>query len=140
MIYTDTPSAYGMVVVKENYQRVGNSTLRTIESVEWQGPPITRLSLDLLDGCEYDSLDVGEYILMGPLLLRIVEREPMNNCVVVCNVESWASSLYELRFWFTGVWRPISWRIVYTLAIWGLAHYPEPGTYIGWYLVKERWL
>lgn len=129
----------GRITVKETSHRVGDSFVYTVDSVTWDGPPLAMVSCHLLRAIDQPNYDIGEILELGPFVVKVVGRDVVSDSVVVENVDSVYGAFYAARFQLLQWWQWLSPRIVYTLAIWGLANYPQPGDYVGWYLVKERW-
>lgn len=102
----------------------------------WSGPPVARLSKWMVKQGPGD----GEFIEMGPWLLRVIDEQPWCDVAIVELVDHPWAWAYALRHKLRRAWQELSFRLVYTLIIWGLAKRPDPGAMIDWYLVKEKWL
>lgn len=129
----------GRIKITKTSHRVGDSFVDSVHSVEWEGPPLAMVSCHLLRAIDQPNYDIGEYVELGPLVVKVVGRDVVSDSVIVENIDSVYGAFYEARFRLLQWWQWLSPRIVYTLAIWGLANYPRPGDTVGWYLVKERW-
>lgn len=107
--------------------------------VEWQGPPlifIQERQLDFLTGqCvkpHPDLIEIGPYVLR-----RIGEPAPSARGYywLLVGQGEWYWLRWQLRRGLDSFWR----RIVMTLAVWGLADWPDYGSLPSWRDVMKRW-
>jgi hypothetical protein len=121
----------GTIIGRVNYNEIGQKRI----TYTWEGPPLALISRRYLP----DVDDTGIFEL-GPWLLKIIDRQPWTDCVVVENIERPFAWVYTLRHKAHSTWEDFTWRMIHTLIIWGLARPPQPGAMVDWRLVKERWL
>lgn len=106
--------------------------------VEWEGPPVTFIEerqLDFLTG-KYVKPH-ADLIEIGPYVLRRAEAEPYarGHYWILVGQGEWYWLRWRLR---QGLDR-FATRLVQTLAVWGLANWPEPNRRAGWADVVARW-
>lgn len=116
-------------------ERIGHHYHTTVDKVEWDNP-LGHVDADLLD----DLPSLGNLYEIGPYIAKLVCFDKVFGYAILVKVDHPLLPLLEASLPLRRAWQWLTPRLVYTLAIWGLAKYPDEGCYIGWYLVKERWL
>lgn len=116
-------------------ERIGRHYHTTIDNVEWDGS-IGHVDADLLS----DLPSSGNLYEIGPYIAKLVCFDEVFGYAILAKVDHPLLPFLEASLPLRNAWQWLTVRFVYTLAIWGLAKYFDEGCYIGWYLVKERWL
>ncbi len=100
----------------------------------WEGPPIAWISAPFLD----DHHEPGDLIELTPLIVCLHHYDPLLDLWEVYLVGSHGRLLLFLRDLIRfGDW--LYRRLLLTAAVWGLACWPEPGTYPSWEDVRRKW-
>lgn len=135
------PSEIGHLLISTEWRDDfpgSSSSHAELVGVEWQGPPVTFLSkreLPFLVGWEHindELIQVGQY-----LLRRAGEFDQAGGgyFYLLVGQGEWYWLRWQLRRGIDGIWR----RVVMTLAVWGLADWPEYGSLLSWRDVVRRW-
>lgn len=127
-------SEFAHILTKTTQQEIGNTIVEQTDYT-WEDGTLAKVSRRLVG-----KHDVGDVVEIGPYVAVIVGHDCVSDSYIIQNVDSARSSFLALQYKIKQALAPIMYRLILTLAIWGLANYPKPGDYVGWYLVKERWL
>lgn len=138
---TYLPSEIGHLLIstewRDDFPGSGSSHAE-LTGVEWQGPPVTFLEerqLRFLTGKYVEPHQ--DLIEVGPYVLRRADRDPYNrgHFWLLVGQGEWYWLRWQLRRALDSFWR----RVVMTLAVWGLADWPEYGSLPRWRDVLKRW-
>jgi hypothetical protein len=131
---------HGDIAISGHWEHVGKSRRYVVDSCRWDSSVAT---IGHLDDFAY-NLDiypeVGTLCEIGPYIAKVLDFDLLKGSVTLGKVDSPMMAVWSMFYPLRRAWQWLTVRFVYTLAIWGLAKYFDEGCYIGWYLVKERWL
>lgn len=130
---------HGDITISGHLEYVGKTRRYVVDSVQWDSSVAT---IGHLDGFAYNLgiyPDVGTLCEIGPYVAKVLDFDMMRGRITLGKVDSPMIAVWSMLYPLRRAWQWLTPRIIYTLAIWDLAKYPEGGCYIGWYLVKERW-
>lgn len=108
----------------------------TLGDVRWPGVT-ARVNALFLD----DTPGAGDFYEFGPFIGEVVadSYDAITDTYLLVKVAHPMAWMHRVKFRLAQQWQWLSARLIYTLAVWGLAAMPEYGERIGWYCVRERW-
>ena len=133
---------YGCIHARIQYVWTGHTYERRWGDFTWEGAPVARLRGDLLRDCRKGAaLLPGDELPVGPFVVRVIRPDPESDQYWVRRVDEQALAgwlrMWQFRLHLWG--ERLGWRVILTLAIWGLAEWPKGGEIPTFDLVKRRW-
>lgn len=124
---------YAHIVEQTTRQKIGNTIVEHTDYA-WEDGTLAKVSSDFVG-----KHDIGDVVEIVPYVAVVVGYDAVSDSYIIQNVDSMGSAFLALQYKISQALAPIMYRMILTLAIWGLANYPKPGDSVGWYLVKDRW-